>query len=210
MAGIHRKLGERYIGKSPGVATVLYQKATVKDIVAAILKADSLSAPFTARFAPMLRAGSDEKTLRNVWELVRHNVRYVRDRDGDEIVKSPGRTWADKTGDCKSMSVLVGSLLNNLGYEYYYRVAFYDKDNPQQGHIYPIAVLEDGREIVVDAVNARFDSEYQYWKKQDYTPRRSSAINGPALPPEAETPAPMRSKKWLPWLVLAAIIILAR
>lgn len=176
----HRRLANRYIGKSPNVSKTMFKNASVDDIINVILYADTLSKPFTDQFAPMLRARTDEDTLRNVWKFVRDNIRYIEDNEGNEIVKSPGKTWQDKTGDCKSMSVMVASLLKNLGYQYYYRVAFYDPSTPNQGHIYPVAVTAEGEEYIVDAVHPRFDVEYTYWKKQDYQPG-SGKLSGPPL-----------------------------
>ena len=49
-----------------------------------------------------------------------------------------------------------------------YRVAFYDQDNPQQGHIYPIAHLPNGKRVVVDAVNDTFNHEFPIWQAYDY------------------------------------------
>lgn len=176
-------IAKRYIAPSPNRSTVLYSDAEVKDIITAILRADKMSAEFTTRFAPFLRGSSDMQTMRNIWAFVRKYVRYQKDKAGHEVVKSPGKTWQDRYADCKSMSVMIGSLLKNLGYPYYYKVVFYDKRNPEQGHIYPVAILGNGREVVVDAVHHTFDEELPYWKAYKYDPatgQRStaSALNG--------------------------------
>lgn len=189
---IHRRAAHRHIRKSPGKATVMFKNATVENIVQAILYADKQSQPFTDQYAPMLRVSTDMGTLTNVWAFVRDNIRYVQDDWGEEIIKSPGRTWQDQEGDCKSMSVMVGSLAQNLGYSYFYRVAFYDPDRPNAGHIYPVVVLNNGTQVIVDPVNDRFNHEYRYWKKQDYQPdhKFAAALNGrPPAPVEANTPS---------------------
>lgn len=179
---IHRRAAKRYIGNSPGMELVRLENATVEKIVHVILHADTLSRDFTARFAPMLRASTDRGTLRNIWAFIRDNIEYRIDGDLVEIVKSPGKTFQDGYGDCKSMAVMSGSLLQNLGYKYFYRVAFYDPEQPQAGHIYAIVQLNDGTEVVLDAVNSRFDHEYRYWKKKDYRPvKPASRINGRSL-----------------------------
>ena len=176
---LHTRMAYRYIKPTKNRATVFFDEdASVKDIINVILYADKLSQQFTERFAPMLLAKSERETLRNVWNFVKKNIRYVEDGARNEIVKSPGKTWHDKTGDCKSMSVMVGALLQNLEFDYFYRVAFYDPSAPQQGHIYPIAKTSTGEEIVVDAVHYSFDHEYSYWKKQDYKPGSGAKING--------------------------------
>ncbi|NUO01007.1 MAG: hypothetical protein HUU01_10375 [Saprospiraceae bacterium] len=153
----------------------MYSNARIGDIVQAVLHADSKGSYFVETMAESLRKGSDRETLRAVWRFVKDNIRYVRDPPRRELVKSPGATWASKTGDCKSMSVMIGSLLRCLGYRYFYRVARYDPKNPEQGHIYPVALV-NGREVIVDAVHDAFDREYDYWKKQDYSPQGMAAI----------------------------------
>jgi hypothetical protein len=182
-------IARRFILPSTNRTETLYTDADVKDIITAILRADTMSANFTARFAPYLKGSTDQDTLRNVWQFVRKYIRYQKDRSGNEIIKSPGRTWADKYGDCKSMSVMVASLVKNLGYEYFYRVAFYDPNNPEQGHIYPVAVLPGGELVVVDAVHHTYNEEVTYWKAYDYNPEtgtksKAVAITGtqPAAP----------------------------
>lgn len=181
-------IGKRYILPSSNQKMFIKSDAEVTDIISVILKADQRSKEFTARFAPFLRGSSPEQTLKNVWSFVRKYIRYEKDRSGDERIKSPGKTWEDKYGDCKSMSVMVGSLLKNLGFRYFYRVAFYDKDNPEQGHIYPVAILPGGEMIVVDAVHYVFDEEVEFWRASDYDPEtgkkiagKATAISGPAL-----------------------------
>jgi hypothetical protein len=143
------------------------------------MQADELSQPFTARFAKFLRGKNDLQTLKNVWAFVKENITYRRDQPGDEVVKSPGALWETKVGDCKSFSVMIGSILNNLGYNYKYRVAFYNPLQPNQGHIYPVVVLDDGTEIIVDAVHEKFNKQAKYWKATDYFPGgKKSALSG--------------------------------
>ena len=168
-------IAKRYIAPSTGKMQTMKTDAEVKDIIAVIMQADQRSKAFTDKFAPFLRGPSDRQTLKNIWSFVRRYIRYEKDKAGHEVVKSPGRTWEDRSGDCKSMSVMVGSLAKNLGYKYFYRVAFYDKDNPEQGHIYPIVELPSGK-VVVDAVHHTFDEEVPFWKAQDYDPQTGKVI----------------------------------
>ena len=180
-------IADRLIRPSTNRKEVRHIDADVKDIISTILHADGMSQQFTERFSHILRGGGDMKTLSNIWEFVRGHIRYQKDRAGSEVVKSPGRTWADRYGDCKSMSVMVGSLLRNLGYNYFYRVAFYDPENPEQGHIYPVAVLPSGKLVVVDAVHHSFNEEVPFWKAHDYDPatgekKKAIAISGGTTP----------------------------
>ncbi len=190
-------IAKRYIQPSTNRVEVLHHQADVKDIIETILHADGMSAQFTRRFAPYLKDKDDYRTLKNIWSFVRRYIRYERDQAGNEVIKSPGRTWADRFADCKSMSVMVGSLLKNLGFRYFYRVAFYDSDNPQQGHIYPVAILPGGEKVIIDAVHHSFDEEVTFWRADDYNPSTGerqedvAAVAGPATLP------------WMPWAMIA-------
>lgn len=170
----------KLIGKTSNRAKVMHRDGDVEDIIEVILYADSMSKSFTPQLAQALRGKTDYETMRNVWTFVKRNVRYVRDRVGYEVIKSPGKTWHDRKGDCKSFSVFIGSILKNLGYRYKYRVAFYDRKNPNSGHIYPVVMLPGRGEVIVDAVHTRFDEEVPYWKAYDYTPTTGerAALNG--------------------------------
>lgn len=163
-------IAKQHISPSPGKVTTITDNADMARIIAAIMDADEVSKPFTTRFAAFLKGKNDRETLRNIWDFVKKEIRYVRDQPGDEVVKSPGQLWKSREGDCKSFTVMIGSILNNLGYQYKYRVAIYSPLTPQQGHIYPVAILPNGQEVVVDAVHTRFDDEAPYYKAWDYTP----------------------------------------
>jgi len=166
-------IAKRHIMPSPGEVTTLTENADMARIIAAIMDADELSKPFTAKFARFLQGRTDDETLNNIWDFVKTEIRYVRDQPGNEVVKSPGQLWKSREGDCKSFSIFIGSILNNLGYAYKYRVAIYSPLTPQQGHIYPVVILPDGEEVVVDAVHTRYNDEAKYYKAWDYTPGKT-------------------------------------
>lgn len=185
----YARIAARTIEPSTGTKIVVTDDADVARIIALIMQADALSRPFTKRFARSLRGKNDLDTLRNVWAFVKDNIEYQRDKPGSEVVKSPGALWESRVGDCKSFSVMIGSLLGNLGYTYKYRVAFYSPATPEQGHIYPVAILPDGREVIVDAVHTRFNAEAKYWKAYDYEPasgkrKKASRLAGLGIPLE--------------------------
>ena len=110
------RIANKTIGKSSNVIQTIHLQGNVKDIVEVILSADGKSKGFTAPFARHLKGKNDQETLKNIWQFIKDNIRYKRDEAGHEIIKSPGKTWQDKSGDCKSYSVFIGSLLQNLGY----------------------------------------------------------------------------------------------
>lgn len=184
---MNARTASRYIAPPDGWNKVMYQNGDVKDIIRVILQADGLSAKYTRELAKQLQQADEYETMRAIWHFVKDNVRYTRDKAGHEVVQLPGAMWRGRKGDCKSFSIFIGSILKNLGVKYRYRVAFYDPANPDSGHIYPIATLSDGTEVVLDAVHNRFDEEVRFWKARDYYPasgysRKAQRLNG--LSPE--------------------------
>lgn len=155
-----------------------------------ILQADADSARFTPRLAEELQkiSGSDKEYFENIHRWVRKNIRYKEDHKtyvdsrGEvthlEEIKSPGRLWADRVGDCKSMAVFVGSLLQNSGHRYFYRLTRYDPENPDQGHIYTIAKTKSGKEYAIDPVIERFNDEPRWWRKKDIMETTGIYVSG--------------------------------
>lgn len=145
---------------------VMFADGDTDDIVSVILHGDSLAAPFTRDFAPYFRAGSTMATGQKVWDFVKQNIRYKKDKNGHERIKSPGKLWQDKEGDCKSMSLFVASILRNLGIPYKYRFAHYP--NPSRpwdkdvNHVFVVALGSAGQEIPIDTVADRFNYEEPY------------------------------------------------
>lgn len=174
-------IGEKIQSLQPGNRVTLFENGDVDDIIQVILEASKYGLDFSQKFVFRLKGKDDHSTLKNVWQFVKRNIRYVRDMPGHEIIKSPRATWSDRYGDCKSHTVFVGSLLKHLGYNFKYRVAFYDPSKPEQGHIYTIAILPDGEEIIVDSVHHSFNAEHNYWIKEDYNPETGKRINTSAL-----------------------------
>lgn len=146
------------------------------DIVQAILSAEQWNQDQTAALAPHLKGESDRATLRNVWFFVRSNIRYVKDRPGHERVKLPAKTWADRSGDCKSMSVFIAGILKNLGIPAKYRFVSF-RPGPVT-HVYVVATPHGQRPIIMDAVHEKFDQEAEYHSKKDYPMTKVSVVHG--------------------------------
>lgn len=142
------------------IVNTMYHRATTDDIISVIMHADKQAAPFTAKFAAYLKEthGNDIKSLLyDVWRLLRHDVRYKPD-DGHQKIKSPAQLIKDRVGDCKSYSVFIASVLQNLGIPYVYRYADYDWDN-DVNHVYIVAYPNNSAPIIIDAVHTAFNEE---------------------------------------------------
>lgn len=147
----------------------------IPEIMEVILYADTRSAPFTSIISDRLKAKTDRETFFNIWRFARKNVNYIEDKPGHEVIKSPGNLLSERSGDCKSFSVLVGSILQNLGYNYHYRLIWERPWVPGVAHVYVMAETREGEYIPIDPVNSEFAAEpfYYFFAKRDYFPERA-------------------------------------
>lgn len=101
-----------------------------------------------------------------------NNTYYRLDNDGEQLIKSPGRLLADQCGDCKSYTMFIASCLHCLGIPHIARFVNFDGGN-QYTHVYPVAIDEQGNEIIMDACELNeegipyYDYARPYVKKKD-------------------------------------------
>lgn len=104
------------------------------------------------------------ETAKNVWRFVRDNFIYLQDKPQVQQLKMPSRLLQDLTGDCKSFSIFIYSILHNAGVPVYYKYASYGT-TATPSHIYNTIIDDDGNEIIVDGTSQIFD----YEKKPNYS-----------------------------------------
>ena len=109
----------------------------------------------------------DEKCQEIYDYMIKHS-RYQLDRDGEQLIKSPGRFIADGCGDCKSYTMFIASCLHCCGIPCKVRFVNFDGGN-QWTHVYPVAIDEQGNEIIMDACELDEDGTPLY----DYARRYS-------------------------------------
>lgn len=144
-----------------------FKNGNTGDIINVIVEADSKAAPFTQKFAPTLKGKTLFETCRNLHRFVKTQIRYKIDPPGEQWIKSPGRLWKDKIGDCKSFSLFIGSCLKNLGIPYGYRFTSYDVTSSTPTHVYVYVPQKNG-EIILDAVwQGPFNTQKPYAHKTD-------------------------------------------
>jgi len=137
---------------------LFFKTGNIKDIISVIEYADKRGKKDTKDLVQQMQFQPTKEGMRRIRSYVRNNIRYKKDPKGHERIKSPARTLAEKTGDCKSMSVLVASILQNMkqqGVRYFYRAVLF---TDRYGHIYVIAVLPDGEKVIVDPVFDTFNA----------------------------------------------------
>lgn len=83
-----------------------------------------------------------------IYSMVRDNVRYTKDIVGVETLATPDKTLALRYGDCDDMVVLLGSLLESVGYPTKMVVEAYDANGGYE-HVYLLACL-NGEWIPLD------------------------------------------------------------
>lgn len=118
----------------------------------------------TERLAPHFKAATLESTLRNVWQFVKTHVPYKVDPEGWQFPKAPARLWADKQGDCKSYSIFIASVLQNIGIPYQFKFVAWKPEQPLR-HVYitvPDTKAPNGKYWILDAVLNQFNKEDPY------------------------------------------------
>ena len=73
----------------------------------------------------------------NVWHWLHTNIRYNYDTPGEEEIRTPARTWADrKSGvDCDCLAVMTACLLLNMGYDPTFEIVAFNGSDVYS-HIY--------------------------------------------------------------------------
>lgn len=163
------------VGQATNRKDLLKSSGNTADIISAILYADSQSASYTKELSAQLRKATVLDTCRAIYDFVKQNIEYKEDPDGFQFVQSPGHLyWGDKAkgkgqGDCKSMSVFCGSILQNLGIKYAFRFVSQDRSKDLH-HVFIVVPDETGKTICLDCVDDYFNAHYHFSKVKDVVP----------------------------------------
>ncbi|PWV45938.1 hypothetical protein [Chitinophaga sp. S165] len=149
-----------------GIIKTIKTDATVGDTLTFIQKIVPETLQQTSGIANVLKGSNTYDTCRNIWHFVYKHIRYKKDKDGYEQVRSPRRSWDDrKMGvDCDCYTTFISSILCNLRIPHILRITKYSR--PHFQHIYPVVPYGD-RCITVDCVTDKFDYEVPYSEKKD-------------------------------------------
>lgn len=142
--------------------------ATVSDTVKFIPQVVRDTMWQTERIAPLLKGDTLYETCSNIWHFLYEHVKYKKDEDGKEQVRSPARLWHDRFRgvDCDCFTTTVLSLLEHHNIKGLMRITKYKQDHFQ--HIYPIVPIGDGKYITIDCVVDEFNYEEPYTEKKDF------------------------------------------
>lgn len=153
--------------KAKNISKVIVSDGYNSDIVSGINGAFFTAAAQARGMAQAFKGANRLASAFNIWSWVKNNVNYKRDPDELQMIKLPGRILQDKEGDCKSFTLLCGSLLMNLGMPVVIRYVSYNA-SPTPTHVYCYTFDKDGSPIIVDAVHNKFNSELPFKHKRDF------------------------------------------
>jgi len=118
-------------------------------------------------------AGSVDKKCQAIFGYLCSNVRYRIDDNGYQWIKSPARLLKDGEGDCKSLTMFIASCLHCVGIPCKVRFVSFDGED-QYTHVYPVAIDENGNEIIMDMCETDtdgtpfYDYARPYIKKKEF------------------------------------------
>lgn len=160
------------------------EEGTTQDIVQEIVDIDKLSQADTKEFAKHLKGRNLKDTCRNIWNFVKHNIRYTLDPIDFQFSKTPSVTWAHRFADCKCYSIFISSCLKNLGINHAYRFASYG-DTPHWTHVY--IIIKNPEFITIDCVMPGFDEQKPFAFKKDVNMTKIVRLEGVGQLTDLET-----------------------
>jgi hypothetical protein len=122
----------------------------------------------TKEIAPLFKGSTPEKTCLNIWNFLKNKIKYVKDPDGYQFIKTPRRFLKEKTGDCKSFSLFSAGILKNIypDAEVFLRYTAYG-NLKIPSHVYTILKLNNFA-YICDGVYNKPLKEKPYKHKEDY------------------------------------------
>lgn len=163
------------VEKPKGNKKTLNANGITKDIIEAILSVYDKYKHQTKEFSKYFDDASIHKITGGVWSYVRHNIKYIKDDKGEQLIKSPSATIHSGFGDCKAYSILIASILHHLNIDFAFR--FIGFEAKKISHVYIVA-YDNGQEIYIDACLPEFDKQVNFKYKEDFNMTQISEISG--------------------------------
>ncbi len=157
---------EKYFSKPKGNVEVVRKGATLRDTISLMKRVVRETLDDTKEIAERFKGLRAWFACKQIWNFCYSHFQYKKDEDQKEQVRRPARSWQDRREgiDCDCFTVLVGSILHNLGIPFLMRMTRYA--GAEFEHIYPVAMTTEG-EVIMDCVISRFDYEVPYTQKKD-------------------------------------------
>lgn len=147
---------------------LIKRRAKVSDTVRLIPEGVRLTRWQARKFVEQELGGlSPYEACEKLWYFIKYHVKYEPDKKGSEIVRSFRRLMHDGEGDCDCFTTSIDTALSWVKgiKRIFNRITAYGGGFQ---HIYPIVILENGTQIIMDCVTDKFNYEKPYTKKEDY------------------------------------------
>lgn len=145
-----------------------YKNAITGDIITTLVSCFKDSQRSTIELSKNFKSDDILISALMIWTYVRENIKYKKDADGLQVIQLPGALIrrSHLGGDCKSQSLLISSLLYNLGADNV-RLRFVSyRNNKIPTHVYTVFDYK-GKTIPVDSVIKKFNYELPFTYKTD-------------------------------------------
>lgn len=157
---------DKYFGAPKGLDPIVNKDASTLETVDIIAGLVPKVAYQTKSLAPVLKGSSLKQTCKNIFDFCYNHIQYKLDASGVEQLREPVRAWKDRVSgiDCDCFSILVSSILHNLGIKHSYRICEIANKGYYQ-HIYIVVPVNQtlnsisGQYIVIDPVLDTFNKE---------------------------------------------------
>lgn len=157
---------DRYFSAPRGSDPLISQGASVYDTLDFMADIIEKTKGQTRQIAKVIQGNSFADTCRKLWNFCYTHIQYKQDAQGEEQLRSPNRTWADrKSGvDCDCFAIFCSSVLSNLGVAHALRICELRNKGYFQ-HVYVVVPTDQrdgnlqGGYITIDPVLDRFNLE---------------------------------------------------
>jgi len=169
-----------YLPQYQGKEKILKDQQNTDDIINEILKGHNQYSSQYKNISSFFIGSTPKKTLNNIWEFLKKEVKYKVEPESKQTIKSPsaiiatGRTTGS---DCKNYSLFTAGILDNINKMGSQKIPFcfrftgykFFDTNPQ--HVFIVAYPGTDHEIWCDAVLNKFDYKKPYTIKIDKKPK---------------------------------------
>lgn len=146
------------------------------DIMRAVLSCQESAQEQTRYFASCLARiykTNYKRLLYDLYTAVCKNVRLQYDPTGEQLIRKPSNIVIERACDCKSYSLLISSVLSNLGIKNAFRFVSFAPDK-EVTHVYVVAFPGTQKQVVLDCNLRNYGEETNYYKKIDKMARISA------------------------------------
>ena len=162
-----REVLERCVRRADDNVKVITRNASTQDIIDLMLHCDTLISDDMQELAQYLEGTCPEETMSNIHFVLTQCVEFVEDPNGKQDLMAPNALLKRGYGDCKSFSLFIASVCQSLNIPYIYRFVS-ETATGNVHHVYVVAPLADGYEVICDATLDRFNTEPPYAKSIDH------------------------------------------